>query len=170
MKYILACRQPDDLYKGGLQRELFLPFIDRLKKETEVHDMASPVDYRRLAHHRKGLYFSPRDSKDPDEELTAHFASLADTAGGQPPEPRQISVQMGRKLNIPLAGRGLDSAVYSAAQCMNCKFCCMSGQYQTLDKSDVPAIISLLKMHLGAITEMIERHHEFSRGDAYYLH
>lgn len=101
---LLSCRHPDDLYKGGLQRELFLPFIKRLKEETDVHDMASPVDYRKLAHHRKGLYFSPRDSKDPDRELTEHFASLAATAGGNTPEPRQIEVQMGRKLNVPLAG------------------------------------------------------------------
>ena len=99
-----ACRHPDDLYKGGLQRELFLPFIKRLKEETEVHDMASPVDYRRLAHHRKGLYFSPRDSKNPDGELTEHFAHLAANAGGDAPEPREIAVQMGRKLHVPLAG------------------------------------------------------------------
>ena len=92
------------MYKGGLQRELFLPFIKRLKEEAEVHDMASPVDYRRLAHHRKGLYFSPRDSKDPDGELTEHFAHLAANAGGDAPQPREIAVQMGRKLNVPLAG------------------------------------------------------------------
>ena len=66
--------------------------------------MASPVDYRRLAHHRKGLYFSPQDSKDPDGELTEHFAHLAANAGGDAPQPREIAVQMGRKLNVPLAG------------------------------------------------------------------
>lgn len=66
--------------------------------------MASPVDYRRLAHHRKGLYFSPHESQNPDKELTEHFASLAANAGGDAPQPRQIAVQMGRKLNVPLSG------------------------------------------------------------------
>ena len=99
-----ACRPPDELYKGGLQRELFLPFIARLKEETEVHNMESPVDYRRLAHHRKGISFIPDDGPDPDEELTRHFAELAAAAGGAPPSPLQIAVQMGRKLDVPLAG------------------------------------------------------------------
>lgn len=28
---VFACRQPDKLYEGGLQRTLFLPFIKELK-------------------------------------------------------------------------------------------------------------------------------------------
>jgi predicted ATPase len=42
-------RHPDKLYEGGLQRQLFLPFIGKLKEACIVHDLASPVDYRRLA-------------------------------------------------------------------------------------------------------------------------
>lgn len=99
-----ACRHPDDLYKGGLQRELFLPFIAKLKEETEVHDMNSAVDYRKLAKHKKGLSFTPEDSKDPDQELTQHFEEMAESQGG-PPEPRTIAVQMGRRLSIPLASK-----------------------------------------------------------------
>jgi hypothetical protein len=34
-----------------------MPFIHRLKIECDGHDMASPVDYRRLAQHQRGLYF-----------------------------------------------------------------------------------------------------------------
>ncbi|KAG2493777.1 hypothetical protein HYH03_007997 [Edaphochlamys debaryana] len=50
-------RPPDDLYKGGLQRNLFMPFIHRLKTQCRAHDMASGTDYRRLAQHQRGLYF-----------------------------------------------------------------------------------------------------------------
>lgn len=42
-------RHPDKLYENGLQRQLFLPFIAALKSACHVHDLASPVDYRRLA-------------------------------------------------------------------------------------------------------------------------
>ena len=45
------CRAPEGLYEGGLQRDLFLPFIDRLSRETRVHNISSSIDYRRLAHH-----------------------------------------------------------------------------------------------------------------------
>ena len=46
-------RHPDALYEGGLQRNLFLPFIARLKEQSVVHDMESRTDYRRLAHHSR---------------------------------------------------------------------------------------------------------------------
>ena len=39
-------RTPDDLYKDGLNRQLFLPFIERIKQEMVVHELASATDYR----------------------------------------------------------------------------------------------------------------------------
>lgn len=50
-------RHPTKLYEGGLQRQLFLPFIHRLERECVVHDMDSVTDYRRLATSTVGLYF-----------------------------------------------------------------------------------------------------------------
>jgi len=39
-------RHPDDLYQGGLQRELFLPFIQLLKETSDVVELAAKEDYR----------------------------------------------------------------------------------------------------------------------------
>ena len=39
-------RAPDELYKDGLNRNLFLPFIALIKERLEVHELASPVDHR----------------------------------------------------------------------------------------------------------------------------
>jgi cell division protein ZapE len=39
-------RPPRDLYLGGLNRELFLPFIDLIEAKLEVVPLNGPVDYR----------------------------------------------------------------------------------------------------------------------------
>jgi cell division protein ZapE len=39
-------RPPGDLYRDGLNRELFLPFIDLVERELEVVPLNGPTDYR----------------------------------------------------------------------------------------------------------------------------
>ncbi len=39
-------RPPRDLYLGGLNRELFLPFIALIERELEVVPLNGPTDYR----------------------------------------------------------------------------------------------------------------------------
>eukprot|EP00210_Caulerpa_lentillifera_P002996 g2860.t1 len=91
-------RKPDDLYLGGLQRDLFLPFIDNLKEVCEVHDMESAVDYRKLARHNRGVYFTGRGKNtflsQAFEQKSLGFGSVKD---------RYISLQMGRKMQVPIS-------------------------------------------------------------------
>ncbi|WP_341367921.1 cell division protein ZapE [Yoonia sp. BS5-3] len=55
-------RPPDDLYKNGLNRQLFLPFIDLLKERMVVHELSSPTDYRQDRLAGTTSYFTPIDA------------------------------------------------------------------------------------------------------------
>ena len=54
-------RHPDALYKGGWNRDVFLPFIDMIKARLEVYELASPVDHRRARPQAERVYFVPAD-------------------------------------------------------------------------------------------------------------
>ena len=54
-------RLPDDLYKDGLNRQLFLPFIAYLKEHLMVHDMQSDTDFRQNRISGAQVYFTPLD-------------------------------------------------------------------------------------------------------------
>jgi cell division protein ZapE len=56
-------RPPDDLYKDGLNRDLFLPFIALIKDRLEVHELTSQTDYRQDKLAGAQTYFHPADAQ-----------------------------------------------------------------------------------------------------------
>jgi cell division protein ZapE len=75
-------RPPDDLYKDGLQRERFLPFIDLLKEKLDVLEVAGGRDYRLARLARQPVYHYPLNGK-ATESLERAFATLTDSAPGE---------------------------------------------------------------------------------------
>lgn len=71
---------PDDLYRGGLQRERFVPAIERMKRHMDVVHLETGTDYRLRALERAELYHSPLDDE-AEESLAASFRSIAPEAG-----------------------------------------------------------------------------------------
>ncbi|KAF5186623.1 Afg1-like atpase [Thalictrum thalictroides] len=93
-------RAPDNLYEGGLQRDLFLPFIASLKERCVVHEIGSSVDYRKLTSAGQGFYFIGEKSSD---LLKKRFQMLI---GEHRAYPQEVEVVMGRKLQVPLGANG----------------------------------------------------------------
>ncbi|CAN6677867.1 unnamed protein product [Malus baccata var. baccata] len=93
-------RAPDKLYEGGLQRDLFLPFIATLKERCVVHEIGSAVDYRKLTSAEQGFYFV---GKDLSGFLKQSFQQLI---GEHEAVPQEAEVVMGRTLKVPLGANG----------------------------------------------------------------
>jgi cell division protein ZapE len=91
---------PDNLYKDGLQRALFLPFIALLKTKVDVVEVAGPDDHRQGRLTGRKVYLVPADEA-AEAELGRMFRDLA---AGAAPHPATIAVEGGRCLNIPKAG------------------------------------------------------------------
>jgi cell division protein ZapE len=95
-------RLPDDLYRNGINRQLFLPFIALLKARAEVVTIAGPHDYRLDRLRAAGVWFSPID---PDNIRNAR-ALWADMLGPEAEDGETLEV-LGRKLHFSKAAGGL---------------------------------------------------------------
>jgi len=91
-------RPPQDLYKDGLQRQNFLPFIDLISEKLELLQLASGADYRLQRMKNMRAYHQPADDK-ADIALTVYFEELT---GGHTPLAEKLVVQ-GRIHQVPAA-------------------------------------------------------------------
>jgi hypothetical protein len=91
-------RAPDKLYEGGLQRDLFLPCIARLKKRCESFDIMSTVDYRRLARqllHTNFFVGRSRRGLTPSQKLGETFGLLAGSSVPIAPTTVEVNTHPG---------------------------------------------------------------------------
>lgn len=92
---------PDGLYRDGLNRQLFLPFIDLIRQRLDIVSLESPTDYRlgRVKAHE--TFLTPISARN-DARLQDLWQRLTDTEKGK---PQDIDI-LGRKLHVPQAAHG----------------------------------------------------------------
>ena len=105
-------RPPRDLYLGGLNRELFLPFIDLVERELEIVALNGPTDYRLERLGGMPTWYVPNGPEATQALRTAFFRltdfSVEDSAH-VPTE--ELAVPGGRTLHVPKSLKGV--AVFS---------------------------------------------------------
>ncbi|MFU8882762.1 MAG: cell division protein ZapE [Rhodobacterales bacterium] len=99
-------RVPDDLYKNGLNRQLFLPFIAQLKEQMVVHELISHRDYRQDRLEGSPVYFTPIN----DNARAAIEAIWQDLTGGV---AGSLTLHVkGREVEIPAFRNGVARASF----------------------------------------------------------
>ncbi|MGL6209773.1 MAG: cell division protein ZapE [Paracoccaceae bacterium] len=99
-------RPPTDLYKDGLNRALFLPFIDLLSERLEVVELESPTDYRQHRLAGAQTWFHPAGTA-----REAIAAIWSDFTGGAAGDPLTLPVN-GRTVTLPRFANGTARATF----------------------------------------------------------
>lgn len=99
-------RPPEDLYKNGLNRALFLPFIDYLRDRFDVRELESPNDYRQHRLQGAQVYFHPAG-----QSGAAIDTIWNDLSGGAPGETLILQVN-GREVEVPHFANGVARASF----------------------------------------------------------
>jgi cell division protein ZapE len=93
---------PDELYKDGLNRALFLPFIALLEQRMEIVRLAARTDFRMEKLAGQPVWHVPADAA-ADAALDDAWRRLT---GGQPGTAPELLVK-GRRLRVPRAAKGV---------------------------------------------------------------
>jgi cell division protein ZapE len=93
---------PDELYKGGLNRALFLPFIAQISERMEVLRLDARTDFRLEKLAGVKMWLVPADAS-ADAALDKAWIKMT---GNAPCRPRDISIK-GRVLHVPCSAHGV---------------------------------------------------------------
>ncbi len=131
-------RAPDDLYRDGINRQLFLPFIAMLKARMDITPLAGERDYRTERLRAAGTWFSPID---PDHQRT--FDALwTDMLGGDAETGATLEV-LGRREHFPRAVHTLLRAHF-ASLCVHAlgpeDYLALAGRFHTVFLEQVPRL------------------------------
>jgi cell division protein ZapE len=93
---------PEDLYKGGLNRSLFVPFIAQISQHMEVLRLDARTDFRLEKLAGVKMWLVPADAA----AAAALDRAWARMTGSAPCKPLDISIK-GRVLHVPCSAHGV---------------------------------------------------------------
>jgi cell division protein ZapE len=152
--------EPDDLYKDGLNRALFVPFIGLIKSRLEVVELVARTDFRREKLQGRKTFYVP-----PDEQaaaaLTGAFEALTGVERGA---PMALHV-LGRALAVPEAHGHVGRFSFSdlcEAPLGPADYLCIARYFHTLVIDDIPVIPAgrrdVVKRFITLIDTLYDQH------------
>ena len=150
-------RAPNDLYKNGLRRDKFLPFIELICERLEIHKLNSVTDYRLERMLGMQVYHHPLN-RIAEKSLDKYFSELA---GGRAPVSETIEIK-GRPIKIAtaagiarknfreLCGEPLGAADYLA----------IADRYHTLILDEIPCMGEELQSEAKRFVTLIDALYE----------
>jgi cell division protein ZapE len=93
---------PGELYRDGLNRALFLPFIDLIAAHMDIEQLEAAKDFRLDKLAGRPLFFTPADGR-AKAEMDRLWGELT---GNRPGAAADLEVK-GRKLRVPAAAMGV---------------------------------------------------------------
>ncbi|HWE99615.1 MAG TPA: cell division protein ZapE [Caulobacteraceae bacterium] len=102
-------RPPRDLYKDGLNRQLFVPSIDLIESRLEVVEVDGDRDWRLARLRRAGTWFAPDD-----EDNRRRFDALWASVRGGEAEHESVVEVLGRREAFARTAGGMVRATFDA--------------------------------------------------------
>ncbi len=134
---ITSNRAPEDLYKNGVNRQLFTPFIDIIRERCEVVPTAGARDWRLDRMTSAQVWHTPDDR--------AGFEDLwRELKGGEPEEPAHLTV-LGRDVKIERTVGSMARATFAelcARPLGSQDYLAVAQRFHTLFLEDVPILSS----------------------------
>ncbi|CAA7611972.1 ATPase [Candidatus Terasakiella magnetica] len=135
---VTSNRPPKDLYKDGLQRDRFVPFIRLIETQLDILELNSERDYRLGRKRGLQVYHAPL-SDGAETALELAFARLTE---GAKASPHSFEVN-GRQLRVPLAATGVARFAFSqlcGTALGPSDYLELARRYHTLVLSDIPLL------------------------------
>jgi cell division protein ZapE len=151
-------RRPDELYQGGINRQLFLPFVDMLKSRLQVVEIAGPLDHRLERLRASKIWFSPIAS-----ETSAAFDALwQGQLDGAAETGADVEV-LGRRMRFPRAAAGLLRASFASlcGQALGSQdYLAIASRFHTVFLEDVPRLTSAQRNEARRLVWLIDALYE----------
>ena len=151
-------RPPSDLYKDGLQREKFLPFIDLINQRLDILQLGAARDYRLERMLGMQVYHQPL-GKNAKTDLDKYFDELTE---GYTPAPDKFEVK-GRIVEIPVAAAGVGRTSFDnlcATALGPADYLEIAERYHTLILDDIPRMGEELKSEARRFITLIDALYE----------